>query len=160
AVTDALGHVTRTEYDKLNRVVTTIDALGFRTTSVLDADGNLLWVEDPNGNMTAFTYDELNRRLSKGNVTTTEMAYYEYDANDNITISNDRLARQRHFTYDALNRLVGEQWEQAGPGVVNQLTFTYDAAGHNLVAADGHGAYTFTYDALGRVATVQEPYGV
>ena len=46
----------------------------------------------------------------------------------------------------------------SGGSTVNTLTFTYDANGNLLTAANGNGTYTLTYDALDREATVKEPF--
>jgi RHS repeat-associated protein len=76
-----------------------------------------------------------------------------------MTSTTDRDGRVRNFTYDNANRQTGETWIVSG-STANLLTFTYDAAGNQLTAANYAGAYTMTYDALSRVGTEQEPFGL
>src|SRR5262249_8999318 len=54
----------------------------------------------------------------------------------------------------------GETWRNGAGSVVNTLTFTYDANGNRLTAADASGAYTVAYDALDRPSSTQEPFGL
>src|SRR5262249_35349245 len=56
------------------------------------------------------------------------------------------------------DRQTGETWVSGG-STANTLTYTYDAVGNRLTAADVNGAYTMTYDSLNRLATVQGPFG-
>ena len=42
---------------------------------------------------------------------------------------------------------------------VNTQTFTFDAQGNQLTAADTNGPYTMAYDSLNRMTSMQEPFG-
>jgi YD repeat-containing protein len=55
--TDALGRVTRFEYDPLNQVTKIIDPLGGETAFTYDGNGNLLTLTDARGKTTTWTYD-------------------------------------------------------------------------------------------------------
>jgi YD repeat-containing protein len=86
-------------------------------------------------------------------------ATYAYDAGGRLASSTDALGRRRDLRYDALDRQTGETWTVAGV-TSNIQTFTYDAAGNKLTAADPGGAYTYSFDVLGRQVSVQEPFGL
>src|SRR5580704_3405904 len=76
-------------------------------------------------------------------------ATFAYDAAGRETSTTDRDGRVIAFSYDNANRKTGETWYAAGGvTVVNLQTFTYDAVGDQLTAADFNGAYTMGYDAL------------
>jgi RHS repeat-associated protein len=75
-----------------------------------------------------------------------------------MTSTTDRDGRLRNFSYDALNRETGQTWIVSG-STVNTQTFTFDAQGNQLTAADTNGAYTMVYDSLNRMTSEQEPFG-
>jgi RHS repeat-associated protein len=156
---DPLGHTTSNAYDALNRQVTTTDALGKVTTFTYDAVSNRTAVIDPDGNTTTSVYDALNREVQRidpfGKSTT-----MTYDADSRLVSRRDRDGRTIQYSYDAAGQLTGEVWKDSGNTVVNTVTYTYDADGNKLIAADVHSAYTMTYDAVDRVASVQEPFGL
>ena len=54
---DALGRITTTNYDNLDRVVKHTDAKGAVTSFQYDGVSNLLSVTDARGGKTTFTYD-------------------------------------------------------------------------------------------------------
>src|SRR5262249_35191049 len=62
--------------------------------------------------------------------------------------------------YDAADRVIGSTWKAAAGTVTNLQTFTYDAAGSQLTAADYSGTYTSAYDALNRMTSQTDPFGV
>jgi YD repeat-containing protein len=72
----------------------------------------------------------------------------------------DQLGRVMTYAYDAANREVGSTWKSAGGSTTNVQTFTYDAAGNHLTAADYNGTYTNGYDALNRLTAQTDPFGV
>jgi RHS repeat-associated protein len=157
--TDPLGHSTTTLYDAVGRVTTVIDALSKRTTTTYDAAGNETQLVDPAGNTTQWVYDALNRQVNTidpfNNRTTTA-----YDAAGRTTSVTDQLGRVMTYAYDAANRLLGSTWKAAGGSTTNVQTFTYDAAGNQLTAADYNGTYTNSYDAQNRLTGQTDPFGV
>ncbi len=64
-----------------------------------------------------------------------------------------------HTRYDAVGNNTGQTWYNADHSVANILTFTYDADGRQLTAANNVGTYTMAYDAVGKVSTVQGLWG-
>ena len=163
---DVLGHITRTEYDKLGNVTAKIDASGNRTeytydnlnrrtkitdplghaqTTVYDGDGNTLTVTDANGNTNSYAYDALNQQLSvtdaNGGITRNG-----YDAVGNLIHLTDAVGNTTTYGYDALDRVITD---------TNQLGFsrsyTYDAVGNEIELIDRNGRKTtYSYDLLNR----------
>jgi RHS repeat-associated protein len=154
---DQLGHATSYSYDALNRKVTETDALNYVTTYAYDAARNQVSLTDADGNTTTMVYDVLNRLVQQTDPLN-HTATFAYDAAGRQTSSTDRLGRVRNVSYDALNHETSETWISSG-STVNIQTFTYDAAGNKLTAADYNGAYTMAYDALNRMTSEQEPFG-
>jgi RHS repeat-associated protein len=154
---DQLGHAASHGYDALNRRVTQTDADNNTTTYAYDAAGNQVSLTDADHNTTTMVYDALNRMVQEinplGNSST-----FAYDAAGLLTASTDADGHVRVINYDTLQRETGETWLSFDIAV-NVQTFTYDAAGNQLTAADNSGAYTMAYDALNRQTSVQEPFG-
>jgi RHS repeat-associated protein len=155
---DANNNKSTFTYDALNRQATSVDALGKTTTNNYDAAGNRVSLTDPNSNTTTFVYDTLNR-LTQQTDALSHSATFAYNADDQVNSTTDRNGRLRTMSYDTLNRETGETWKTSAAGsTVNIQTFTYDAAGNQLTAVDGNGAYTMAYDVLNRMTSEQEPY--
>src|SRR6266542_5932079 len=115
------------------------DAIGNTTYFVHDARGLLIAEIDAAGSSIVRDYDDAGR-LEK------------------IT---DRIGRVREFTYFDNNQLQQEDWRDTGAGgIVWTRDWTYNENGQVLTAADDNGTYTITYDELGRVATVEDIWGI
>jgi RHS repeat-associated protein len=155
---DANGDKTTYAYDALDRLTTATDARGGLTTVAYDAVGDRLTLTDPDGNVTTTAYDVL-RRMTQQTDPLNHTGTYAYDLGGRLTSTTDALGSRRDLTFDALNRQTGETWTVSG-STTNALTYTYDAAGNQLTAADQNGAYTMAYDALNRMTSEQEPFGL
>ena len=103
-------------------------------------------------------YDVLNRLTERDQRAEGNSSTFAYDAAGRSTPSTDADGHVRVVNYDALSREAGETWLTFGIAV-NVQTFTYDADGDKLTAADYSGAYTMAYDALDRMTSEQEPFG-
>jgi len=120
-----------------------------------DLAGNMLWLSDPAGNVTHWTYDALGQvetewiTLSTGQATRS----YQYDLTGNLQQRTDRNGRVTEYVYDNLHRLKTENWLDGQQQVIHTISHTYDAAGQMLSADDVTvgSAYDFLYDDLGRL---------
>ncbi len=131
-VTDALGHVTVSDFDGRRRVVGTTDALGHHTTYAYDS-ANSVSVTTADGATATTTWDAARRRIA-------------------VT---DTAGRTTQFAYDADGRL--STVTDAAGGVT---AYTYDAVGNRLTETDANGhVTTLTYDPLGKVLTRRRPLG-
>ncbi len=176
--TDALGRVTRTWYDSLNRPisVTTNYAPGLPqnhngeynlvTRYTYDEVGNTYLVTDTLGHATRNYYDALGRvvsttvnyspafganYLNQYNLTT----QYGYDKAGNRVVMTDPLGSAMHYAYDALNRVITTTDTLSGTTVT-----VYDALGNRIQTIDALGRTTvYTYDGANRLVATTDAAG-
>lgn len=153
AVSNPLGHVSRTEYDVNNRQIKITNAEGGIVRFEYDADGNRTKVIDPVGNETTFVYDK-NGRLKEEINTLGHKRIHSYDLAGNRTEVIDRNGRRRTFTFDTLNRMTEEKWWD-GANTIRTLEYAFNALGLPTLAADPTARYDYTYDTLNRLQTVK-----
>jgi RHS repeat-associated protein len=162
--TDAEGKVTYFKYDDLDRLAFTIRKQA-DTADVVDADdavlrytydahGNRLTAREPNGNVTRYAYDGLNRRIrltnAAGDTTSTT-----YDAVGNVLTITAPNLNATTYSYDALDRPTN-----VDDAIGRVVSYSYDAVGNPLTDRDGNGnGTTYAYDALYRVATTTDALG-
>lgn len=179
SVTDARLNTKSYEYDRLGRVLVSVDVESTdRTITTYDAFSRTLTIRDALNNLTRYEYDDVNRRsklitpegievvtqftvhgqtqwvTSAGNTTT-----YEYDLNGKIKSISDTLGTLETRTYDRRGRQV-TQTDARG----TLTRFTYDAADRALTRTveSGEGAplvTSYVYDGQGRLQDVTEPNG-
>lgn len=146
-------------YDALNRLATVTDnRLAAGTTGyTYDTVGNLGGYAYPNGVVTTYSYNPLNRltnvQLSVGGST---LASYGYTLGlaGNRTAVAELSGRQVNYTYDALYRLTAETI--AGGSITGTIGYAYDAVGNRLARSSTVApipATTSTYDANDRLQT-------
>ncbi len=169
-VTDTLSHVSKTEYDALNRPVTVtanykaggpFDAQTDLTrTTGYDANGNVVTQTDTIGRMTVTQYDSLNRPVT---VTTNYMdGVYDpaqpdedlstitvYAANGQTAMQRDAAGHWSYSDYDELGRLITSTNALSGTSVT-----VYNDAGQRVASIDPAGNTTrYAYDTFGRLIT-------
>ena len=177
AYTNSENHVYRTGYDSLGRVVATTNALGVRVASMTyDKNGNLAQAVDGNGVARSFTYDALDRLVSRS--TPDETATFTYNAVGSVLSCNNSTASES-FTYDAMDRLVSattvvnglsvkNEWLRDAGGLVTNIVYgsgkklskEYDIEGRLARVSDwlGH-SWTFAWDGAGRLVGLSSPDG-
>jgi RHS repeat-associated protein len=136
-VTDGENNRTTFEYDghdrlaKMRYPVAAVGALASSTTdyeqATYDANSNITQRRLRDGQLINFTYDNLNRQITKD---VPNIAYYEYD---------------KTYAYDLMGR----------PTAINDpsgnITYTYDGFGRRLTETiSGWGTKTSAYDLAGR----------
>src|SRR5437016_3163733 len=136
----------------LNRVTQIQDALGGLTSFTYDPNGNLLTVTDAKTQTTTYTYDDMDRLLTrKDGLNRAES--YEYDKAGNLSKVTDRKNQVATFAHDSLNRRTSATYPDAS------VTFGYDAIGRLTSVSDSVGGNTtWTYDTVsgGHHPRVQE----
>ena len=162
--TDANGVVTHYEFDVLNRPSAIVqnyhlaqqpDAqTNVRTEFTYNAVGNRLTVKDPNGHVTTFAYDALNRVVQKTDPLGNKW-FYAYDAVGNQTSMMAANGKTTNYTYDSANQLTTIQY----PSPDAPVSFTYNALGQRVSMTDGLGTTTWTYDNLGHLVSATDVNG-
>jgi len=146
SVTDPMGYVAKTVYDKDNRVTEETDALGQKESYTYDKDSRVTSITDKRGFTTGFDYD------AHGNIQvvtdkTGLKSRLEYDKNDNLTKVTDALGGVTTYGYDNMDNLV------TFTNAANKTTnYTYDLEGNLTSIKDPAGrTEKFDYDEKGRL---------
>ena len=156
--TDADGHVSRYEYDELNRLVKIAGAPNPDLTApcgspgitcmAYDPAGRLVTLTDDLGAVTCFGYNDMGQLASRTDpLGRTETL--EYDANGNLMRYTQRNGQVIEYDHDAADRLVTKTWKQALGEIVT--AYAYDDDDRIVSIASDDSALTFDYDALGRL---------
>ncbi len=129
-----------------------------------DGSGNLTRRSDPNGNVTTYGYDALNRLtgVTYADETTDALVY---DGAGNLVQQTDANGNVVTHTYDALNRLVrSDVTPGVGVGGTTFQTFAWDGLSRQIAISDDNDPATsaddsdvaFTYDSLSnRLSEIQ-----
>jgi RHS repeat-associated protein len=147
-----LGKTTEYFYDVLNRNIQVKDALNGLSCQWFDADGNRTFLADPNGNLTAFTYDLASRLTYK----TTVGGYtkeFLYNGLGQIRKTINGRGQETEYQYDNAGRLV------SFTDPVGTVSYTYDENGNILTTTDSSGTITRGYDELNRVVGYTDSAG-
>jgi RHS repeat-associated protein len=146
-VTDGKGQVHNFTYDPIDRIKSEIVG-SLSVTHTYDPNGNQTQLVDPTGT-TTFTYDELNRGLTK-TVPARPTMTYTYDGVGNLKTLND-AGGTVSYRYDAANRV--DQLTEPGNKIT---TFGYDNADRRTSALLPNGVTTtLGYDDDGRQTSIQ-----
>jgi RHS repeat-associated protein len=175
--TDPNTNTTTYSYDALNRQVTMTDAFGGTTAYTYATAGGpacctptpgsslIIRSQDPDGNLTFYHYDELNRpvQVVRKNSDTNDVinpadaaTTTAYDPVGNVLAITDPVTNTTTYAYDADNRRTN---------MVNAASDTtrtsYDGDGNVLTVTAPNGNITTTvYDPLNRVITVSDQAGL
>lgn len=159
--TDALGRVSTSDHDPLNRLAKVVQDLGgIAATSSFEYDAldNVTKVTDPKGLATTYAYNgfgELETLVSPDTGTTS----FTYDEAGNVKTRTDARGVVTTYSYDALNRLLVAQ----SPDPASDVAYTYDVApqacptgetypvGRVSTMTDGSGVTSYCYNAFGDV---------
>jgi RHS repeat-associated protein len=156
-VTNGKGTFTYT-FDNLDRVtrVDASDGSWFKLT--YDNDGNITKREDNSGNVTNYTNDPLNRRLTEGfpgSVTTT----YTYDDNGNLKTIADASGTVT-YGYDEINRVTSIVSPTASGSSTDTVSYGYVQDGSAVTHTEtitfpGGATENFTLNQSGRLTKVE-----
>ncbi len=111
-VKDANGKETVYFYDKMNRLLTVVDALTNATIYRYDGVGNLTKMTDAKNCNTIYVYDPLNR-MTKTTFADENCSVYGYDGIGNLTSEVDAAGKRANYYYNAINRLTRIGYQSA-----------------------------------------------
>lgn len=147
SVTDPKGQVTTNQFDALNRLWKSVNALSGATTGSFTPGGDLAQLATPNGATFGFVLDDLGNQLretspDRGQINKT------FDAAGNLKTRTDARGVTVTYSYDAANRLT----QIIYPSAAENTTYTYDScrAGKLCQVVDASGTHAYQYDGLGR----------
>jgi RHS repeat-associated protein len=144
SLTDLNGNTSWTP-DTMDRLETRTDPLGRAERSTHDAAGNFATFTDRKSQVTAITYDALNRSTQTvyhdGSTTS-----YTWDVGNRLTQVADSLSGTITLTHDGFDRLIQETTPQGS------VSYTYDAAGRRTsMTVAGQPTVNYSYDAANRL---------
>jgi RHS repeat-associated protein len=117
-----------------------------------DFEGNVSSLREPNGNITYYDFDHLNRIKTvtqPGSINTT----YGYDSHGNLISVTDALTNVTTYEYDDMERLVSTTSPDTGT-----VTYVYDENGKPVNKTDSKGiSVGYVYDLLNRLTNVNFP---
>lgn len=159
-LTDAEGNMTTYEYDGHDRLAKlrypnpAADGVSSATDYVqssYDANANLTSVRLRDGSNISYTYDNLDRQVSKDLPGSESDISYSYDNLGRMT-NTSQPGHTLSFTHDALNRVLTET------GSLGTATSQYDLAGRRTrLTYPGSGLYVdYDYDVAGNVISIRE----
>jgi RHS repeat-associated protein len=137
------------QYDSLDRLQQTIDALNGETSYGYDTNDRLIRVRAPNNATTQYSHDDLGNLLEERSPDRGTLTYTYDDAGDIKTLTDARGTTT--YSYDALNRLTLIDY----PATEEDVTYIYDACpngtGRLCTVQDQSGTTNYAYDAFGNV---------
>ena len=163
-IVDALGNHTRLEYDGLKRPISTTRVVTDNgrgdgkpkgtivTTQTWDDSSRLTSRRDPNGNVTRYAYDPLNREISETYADGLVQSY-TYDVHGNRVTTKDPNGSIVRTVYNLLNRPVRRSVASAErvSKLVTQESYEYDPLSRLIRAANEHSVVVRSYDSLSNV---------
>lgn len=144
------------QYDSEDRQTTITNADSDVTVNVYNSAGQVIKTTDPNGNVTTYSYDAMNRETGETDAAGTSAVgvnTFTYDKAGNQITSTDPDNDTTTTTYDAMDRQSTVTDPDGGV-----TTYVYNADGELNVLVDPVGnRTTFLYDSIGRQTTQISP---
>jgi RHS repeat-associated protein len=149
---DANQHITASNFDLLGELATKTLPDGTLTENrQYDTNGNLVSLTHFNGVTTTYSYDALNRLLSR--ITPGEPTLsFTYTATGKRQTMTD-AGGTTSYSYDSMDRLTARATPEG------TLSYAYDAAGNPASIASNHVhgvSTTYAYDSRNRLSTVED----
>ncbi|MCP4133710.1 MAG: PASTA domain-containing protein, partial [bacterium] len=162
SVATASGSTTYT-YDEMNRLAAVTGPDDGITTYTYNPVGTRARVTYPNGVITEYGYDRLNRitGIEARNASNEILAQYSYtlDPVGNRLQEAENNGRTVDYTYDNLYRLAEENITD--PVLGNEtISYTFDSFSNRLSKTDSSGTVNYTYDLNDRLTAETGPYSI
>ena len=156
---DALGRVSASSFDPLNRLVQAsgdVGGISASTSFKYDALDSLTEVVDPRGLKTTYGYDGLGQPKTTSSPDT-GAAQRTFDAAGNVKTIMDARGVVRTYAYDALNRVTSVSY----PGQGEDVSYAYDTAPSSCGTGEnfGVGRLSSMLDASGRTEYCYNRFG-
>jgi RHS repeat-associated protein len=153
---DPLNHVTRYEYDSLDRAIRTLQPhpdLSGQTLGQIDTDydplGQITGITDPRNLSTGYQRNAFGDLLTLTSPDT-GVTTYIYDEAGNAKTKTDARGKTAAYTYDSQNRITRIAYDD------QTVTYTWDSCTHGIGRLcglnNGSSRLAFGYDLHGRIA--------
>lgn len=154
SITNPLGNVSRFEYDGRGNLVRVEDANGNKTELEVTSNGLIAAIVDPQNNRVEINYDNFGNATHivdpSGNTSS-----LRYDAVSRVIEVIDNLRRKTVLSYDLLDRV-----RSTTDALGRTIEATYDALGNLLTLTDARNNTTsFSYNSLGLLQTRTDSLG-
>lgn len=160
---DATGLTTWT-YDETGRALSKsvtdmgISNFAYDFTTGLESGFVAEITTDPKGGITQKVYDKANRLVQViDSGKTTSFDYYDNGNRKSVTYPD---GSKEVYSYNQIGQNTTLMNLRADGTIIDQYSYTYDAAGNQTSKTDSKGTTTFVYDKLNRLSEVQEPSGL
>lgn len=162
--TDADDRLTRSYYDGADRLVYSVDPLGYVTQNIYDLAGRVEKVRRFDAAITLTDNDTLNRVATLLASATTALAYSQahtsYDALGRVSIAYDAIGTATKYEYSATG-LLTQVTVAFGTADASSTTYAYDAVGRIVSQTSAAGTpeaatIGFAYDGLGNLVTLTD----
>jgi len=151
-IKDALGRLTKVDYDGRGNLAALTDTLGRTTRYVYDSMGQLRSMTDPLNHTTKFEYDA-NGYVSQRIDPLNNVTYFEHDLVGRLKKIIDAEERVISIVYDSNNR-ISSVTDPAGI----KTNYEYDAADNRTAIINAQGKrWKFTYDSKNRLSWSTNP---
>jgi RHS repeat-associated protein len=152
-------------YDNMGRLVGTttqytfLPSNDFKNSYTYDANSNRLTLTDPQGGVTSYAYDTLNRlsTLTPPTAFSSTGFGFTYDALSRRTQMTRPNGVSTNYTYDSLSHLLSVL-HQVSSSTIDGAAYTYDSAGNRTSKTNELAAVTsnYTYDPLYELTQVTQ----
>jgi RHS repeat-associated protein len=152
-------------YDNMGRLIGTstqyawLPGLNFQNAYGYDAASNRTSLTAPDGSVTSYTYDTLNRLHTLGNTWAGSFGF-GYDALSRRTSLTRPNGVNTSYSYDAVSHLLSVL-HQAGLNTLDGASYTYDAAGNRTSKTNYLNGITsnYSYDPIYELTQVTQGGG-
>ncbi|MEQ1723122.1 MAG: RHS repeat-associated core domain-containing protein [Pseudobdellovibrio sp.] len=137
-------HITKYEFDKFNRIISTTNSKNQKTTYEYNKIGDVLTVTGPKGLVNSYVYNDIGEVIQKTN-SFGKSYFFEYDKVGNKTKETDPNNNVKTFEYDLLYRLKKAKLPD------DEVNLTYDSIGNLTKASSVNSEINFDVDSIGRI---------
>lgn len=149
---------TTNRYDNFDRLIETTDGFGKTLDYTYDANGNRTSLSDPDGKISRYSFDALNRLSTVHNAT--GISSYGYDRSSLLATISYPNGAVADYHYDNARR-VAQVSNRLNGAVVSQYDYSYDSNGNRLSQQETNGSgvetTTYVYDNNDRLTDADYP---
>ena len=104
---------------------------------------------DPDGNVTSYVYDSLNRQIET--INPLHFASSEYDLDGNVVQTTDFDGHTIQYAYDADGNKIEEDWLDGNGNIIHATKTYYNTDGHVYAVVNPSASYYYQYNQDGQV---------